>query len=38
VYALDTTVEGTPTREEFLQTYAGNIIEQNRIVGLYENK
>ena len=38
VYALDTTVEGTPTREEFLQKYAGNIIEQNRIVGIYENK
>ena len=38
VYALDTNVEGTPTREAFLDTYAGNIIEQNRIVGLYENK
>ncbi len=38
VYALDTKVEGTPTREEFLQKYAGNIIEQNRIVGIYENK
>ncbi|TJX40287.1 MAG: YbhB/YbcL family Raf kinase inhibitor-like protein, partial [Mesorhizobium sp.] len=25
-------------REEFLQKYAGNIIEQNRIVGIYENK
>ncbi|TGV71056.1 YbhB/YbcL family Raf kinase inhibitor-like protein, partial [Mesorhizobium sp. M00.F.Ca.ET.158.01.1.1] len=24
--------------EEFLQKYAGNIIEQNRIVGIYENK
>ncbi|MEQ1952152.1 YbhB/YbcL family Raf kinase inhibitor-like protein [Mesorhizobium sp. CN2-181] len=38
VYALDAKVEGTPTREEFLQKYAGNIIEQNRIVGIYENK
>jgi phosphatidylethanolamine-binding protein (PEBP) family uncharacterized protein len=38
VYALDTKVDGTPTREEFLQKYAGNIIEQNRIVGIYENK
>lgn len=38
VYALDTEVEGTPTREEFLAKYAGNIIEQNRIVGLYDNK
>ena len=28
---------GTPTREEFLAKYADNIIEQNRIVGLYEN-
>jgi phosphatidylethanolamine-binding protein (PEBP) family uncharacterized protein len=37
VYALDTNVEGTPTREEFLQKYAGNIIEQNRIVGIYRN-
>ncbi|MEQ8800531.1 MAG: YbhB/YbcL family Raf kinase inhibitor-like protein [Haliea sp.] len=38
VYALDTKVEGTPTREEFLAKYADNIIEQNRVVGLYENK
>ena len=37
VYALDTAVEGTPTREEFLSTYADNIIEQNRIVGIYRN-
>nr|WP_272214181.1 hypothetical protein [Marinicella sp. W31]MDC2877466.1 hypothetical protein [Marinicella sp. W31] len=37
VYALDTNVEGTPTREQFLDTYADNIIEQNRIVGLYSN-
>ncbi len=38
VYALDAHVQGTPTREQFLETYAANIIEQNRIVGLYENK
>jgi phosphatidylethanolamine-binding protein (PEBP) family uncharacterized protein len=30
-------VEGTPTREQFLELYRGNIIEQNRVVGLYEN-
>jgi Raf kinase inhibitor-like YbhB/YbcL family protein len=36
VYALDTRVQGTPTRDEFLSTYAGNILEQSRIVGLYE--
>lgn len=36
VYALDTPVEGTPTREDFLATYGNNIIEQNRVVGTYE--
>lgn len=36
VYALDTSVEGTPTREEFLDRYGGNILEQNRVVGTYE--
>jgi Raf kinase inhibitor-like YbhB/YbcL family protein len=36
VYALDTKVEGSPTREEFLQRYASNIIEQNRVVGTFE--
>ncbi|MDI2098607.1 YbhB/YbcL family Raf kinase inhibitor-like protein [Ruicaihuangia caeni] len=36
VYALDTKVEGEPTREEFLAKYADNIIEQNRTVGTYE--
>ncbi|KIH98053.1 PEBP family protein [Streptomonospora alba] len=35
VYALDTRVEGAPSREAFLADYAGNIIEQNRIVGTY---
>lgn len=37
VYALNTKVDGTPTREEFLARYADNIIEQNRIVGTYSN-
>jgi Raf kinase inhibitor-like YbhB/YbcL family protein len=37
VYALNMHVKGTPSREEFLQTYADNILEQNRIVALYEN-
>jgi Raf kinase inhibitor-like YbhB/YbcL family protein len=36
VYALDTAVDGTPSRENFLSQYAGNIIEQNRVVGTYE--
>jgi Raf kinase inhibitor-like YbhB/YbcL family protein len=37
VYALDTKVEGAPSREQFLERYKDNIIEQNRIVGVYEN-
>ena len=37
VYALDTKVDGTPSRNEFLQDYADNIIEQNRYIGVYEN-
>ena len=37
VYALITMVEGSPTREQFLDRYAGNIIEQNRVVGVYSN-
>lgn len=36
VYALDRQVEGEPTREEFLQRYANNIIEQNRFVAHFE--
>ncbi len=35
VFALDTSVEGQPNREEFLSQYAGNIIEQNRFVATY---
>jgi len=37
IYALDTKVDGAPSREDFLERYAENIIEQNRIVGVYEN-
>jgi Raf kinase inhibitor-like YbhB/YbcL family protein len=36
VYALDKPVSGTPTRAEFLEKYAEHIVEQNRIVALYE--
>ena len=36
VYALDTHVEGTPSRREFLDRYGDNIVEQNRVVGVYE--
>lgn len=36
VYALDRPVEGTPTREEFLERYSDAIIEQNRLVGTYQ--
>lgn len=35
VYALDTPVEGAPSREEFLDRYAGNIIEQARFVATF---
>lgn len=35
VYALNTEVEGTPSREEFLASYAGNVIEQARFVATY---
>ena len=35
VYALDTTVEGEPTREEFLTRYGDHILEQNRVVATY---
>jgi Raf kinase inhibitor-like YbhB/YbcL family protein len=37
VYALDTAVEGTPTRSEFLDRYAEHIVEQNRVIGTFEN-
>lgn len=37
VYALDKSVEGTPTREKFLTRYADSIVEQARLVGTFEN-
>jgi hypothetical protein len=37
VYALDRRVDGTPSRQEFLETYGHNILEQNRVVGVYQN-
>lgn len=36
VYAMNRPVEGSPTREEFLEQYADAIIEQNRLVGTYQ--
>ena len=35
VYALNTKVNGAPSREKFLQKYSENIIEQNRFVAMY---
>lgn len=37
VYALSAKVEGEPTREDFLGSYADAIIEQNRVVGTYSS-
>jgi Raf kinase inhibitor-like YbhB/YbcL family protein len=37
VYALKAPVEGAPSREEFLQRYAEHIVEQNRVIGTFEN-
>lgn len=36
LYALDTPVSGTPDREMFLRDYAAHVIEQSRIVGVFE--
>ncbi|MEI6038857.1 MAG: YbhB/YbcL family Raf kinase inhibitor-like protein [Actinomycetes bacterium] len=36
VYALDTVISGTPTREEFLSRYSENIVEQNRVVATFQ--
>lgn len=36
VYALDTQVEGEPDRKTFLERYSDHIVEQNRVVGVYE--
>jgi Raf kinase inhibitor-like YbhB/YbcL family protein len=38
VYALDRPVGGSPTRREFLDSYGEAIIEQNRVVGVYEQR
>lgn len=35
-YALSRPVEGSPSREEFLDTYVDDIIEQNRLVVTYD--
>jgi len=37
VYALDTQVEGAPSREDFLARYGEHIVGQGRIVGTFEN-
>jgi Raf kinase inhibitor-like YbhB/YbcL family protein len=37
VYALSTSVEGAPSRREFLDRYGDDVIEQNRVVAVYEN-
>ncbi|WP_046470875.1 YbhB/YbcL family Raf kinase inhibitor-like protein [Allosalinactinospora lopnorensis] len=36
VYALDRPVEGAPSMQRFLNEYSDAIIEQNRVVGIYE--
>lgn len=36
VYALSSPVEGSPTREEFIATYADDIVEQARLLGTFE--
>jgi Raf kinase inhibitor-like YbhB/YbcL family protein len=37
VYALDRGVEGAPSRKAFLETYGDHVLEQNRVVGIYES-
>ena len=37
VYALDARVKGTPSRREFLERYGDHVLEQARLVGVYEN-
>jgi len=36
LYALRKPVTGTPSRAEFLEKYADSIVEQNRIVGVFD--
>ena len=35
VYALDTTVDGEPSREDFLARYGDHVLEQNRFVATF---
>lgn len=37
VYALDTKVDGTPSRTELLRHYGDHILEQNRVVGIFSD-
>jgi Raf kinase inhibitor-like YbhB/YbcL family protein len=37
VFALSRTVDGTPTRREFIDNYGDSVLEQNRVVGTYSN-
>jgi len=36
LYALDKAVDGAPDRDGFLRDYAPHVLEQSRIVGVYE--
>jgi len=36
LYALDTPVSGMPNRETFLRDYGAHVMDQSRIIGLYE--
>jgi Raf kinase inhibitor-like YbhB/YbcL family protein len=36
LYALSKPVVGTPTRAEFLERYADSIVEQNRVIGVFD--
>lgn len=38
VYALSRAVDGAPSRRAFLDGYGDAIIEQNRVIGLYEDR
>ncbi len=35
VYALDTRVDGEPSREDFLARYGDHVLEQNRLVATF---
>ncbi|MEX2504390.1 MAG: YbhB/YbcL family Raf kinase inhibitor-like protein [Egicoccus sp.] len=37
VYALSRAVDGAPSRRDFLDSYGDAVIEQNRVIGVYEN-